>query len=143
MNQVTLPSTLYPPLPGDYRLSPAIETLVTLGEKYPRMFVRASAVISGFLSGLIIFFIAIDLGGYRGAIPLALAYSFAYMLAAYWTLRMSRVAAISALLLYALMHHSNCGFLHMAVHLGICVGYIAGIAGTILVNQKRRNCRLR
>jgi len=136
MNHCGMSSALNPLFP-DAHTSPGTKKTRTLEKGSARIFARGSAAISALLSGLIVVFVAADAGVYRNVVPLALTYSFAYALTAYWTWRMSRVAALSALLLYVPMHHSNCGFVHMAVHLGICVVYAAGIASTMLIHQEQ------
>jgi hypothetical protein len=137
MNHCDMSSTLNLLLP-DAHTSPGTNKTRTLEKGAAQIFVRGSAAISALLAALIAIFVAADAGIYRGVVPLALTYSFAYAFIAYWTWRMSRVAAISALLLYVPMHHSNCGFVHMAVHLSICIVYAVGIASTMLIHQKRR-----
>lgn len=108
-----------------------------------RILTRVSAAVSASLSGLMIIFVVAGCGIYRSMVPLAITYSFAYAVTAFWTWRMSRVAAIFALLLYALMHHSNCGFAHMVVHMSICAIYVIGIASTVSVHQKRPICAIK
>ncbi len=111
----------------------------TMEKRGALIFARGSAAISTLLSGLIVFFVAADSRVYQSLVPLALTYSFAYALAAYWTWRMSRVAAIFALLLYVPMHHSDCGLVHIAASLSVCIIYAAGIASTMLIQKRRRD----
>lgn len=121
---------------GAYATPAGPESFRTFETESACILARVSAVVSASLSGLMIILVTTGAGIYRGMVPLALAYSFAFTVAAFWTWRMSRVAAISALLLYALMRHSSCGLVHMAVHLSVCAVYVLGIASTISVHKK-------
>jgi hypothetical protein len=137
MNHSGKSSALNPLYLDVFTSSPGTQDTKTLEKSSARILARGSAAISAFLSGLIVVFVAANSGTYRDVVPLALTYALAYALAAYGAWQMSRIAAISALLLYVPMHHSNCGLLHMAVHLGICILFAGGIAGTMLIHQEQ------
>jgi len=137
MNQGGTSRALNLLFPGAYAMPTGPKLFRTFEIESACILARVSAVVSASLSGLMIIFVTAGAGIYRGMVPLALTYSFAYAVTAFWTWRMSHVAAISALLLYALMRHSSCGLVHMAVHLSICAVYIIGIASTVSVHQTR------
>src|SRR5271170_4388475 len=96
-----------------------------------RVAVELSAGLSTLLGGLIVLFAAMNVDGFRNA--LTIPYVAAYAVAAHFTRRSSRVAAIGALVLYIPMRHGTCEPLHLTIFLTSCSIYAAGIWGTIIV----------
>jgi hypothetical protein len=96
--------------------------------KVARLAVKFSGGLSLFQSSLILLFATINVEGFRSV--LTAPYVLAYAVAAYFTLRMSCVAATVSLLLYLTMRHGNCEALHLTFFLIVCSIYAAGIWGT-------------
>src|ERR1700722_7441363 len=105
----------------------------TAGVRIALVAVATSAALSGLLCSLTLLYAVLGLDGYRSTS--ALLYTAAFAAMAYSTWQRSRAGAVGALVLYFSMHHSRCGYAHLAVHSVACSIYFAAIWSTVLLRN--------
>ena len=98
--------------------------------------VAFSVVASLVVAFLLALDAALNLGPYRNI--WGLSYFAAYLLIAYGTWRMSRIASIAALLLYFSMSRSNSTPIMFGIHFVFYVAFVTGIRATLVFQRLSR-----